>query len=157
MKKHKIAIGCDPNAMDLKNALYEHLVSLGHDVKDFGSEDPIYANTAFAVAEAVSAGEFTRGVLLCGTGIGVCLAANKVFGALAVNCSDAYSVERSIKSNNANIITFGSQVMGVESAKTLLNSWLSYEYETGGRSEAKVQRIKAYEIEHASNKEHENK
>jgi ribose 5-phosphate isomerase B len=151
MKKDKIAIGCDPNASELKNVLRDHIVSLGHEVKDFGNEDPIYANTAFAVAEAVATGEYTRGVLLCGTGIGVCLAANKVFGALAVNCSDAYSVERSIKSNNANILTLGSQVMGVELAKTLVTNWLSYTYETGGRSDAKNQRIKEYELAHTRN------
>ena len=148
MITHKIAIGCDPNASGLKEIILNHIVSLGFEVKDFGSNDPIYANTAFAVAEAVSSGEFTRGILLCGTGIGVCLAANKVFGARAVNCTDAFSVERSIKSNNANILTFGSQVIGVELAKTLVTNWLSYEYETGGRSEPKIQRISEYEKEH---------
>ena len=82
---------------------------------------------------------------LCGTGIGVALAANKVPGAYAVVASDVYSVERSIKSNNANILTFGAQVIGAELAKTLVTVWMNSEYEMGGRSEAKIQRI--YEIE----------
>lgn len=148
MINHKIAIGCDPNAKELKDAIFDHLISLGYEVFDFGSDDPIYANTAFTVAEEVSTGKFTRGVLLCGTGIGVCLAANKVFGARAINCTDAYSVERSIKSNNANIITLGSQVMGTELAKQLVSNWLTYEYESGGRSESKIQRISEFEEQH---------
>lgn len=145
---HKIAIGCDPNAKELKNVIFNHLVSLGYEVFDLGSEDPIYANIAFTVATEVTSGRYTRGILLCGTGIGVCLAANKVFGARAINCTDAYSVERSIKSNNANIITLGSQVMGAELAKLLVSSWLTYEYQSGGRSEYKIQRISEFEEQH---------
>ena len=151
MTNKTIAIGCDPNASLLKNSIAEHLISLGYEVVDFGSEDPIYANVAFEVAQAVASGKYNRGILFCGTGIGVCLAANKVLGARAVNCSDAFSVERSVKSNNANIITMGSQVMGIELAKTLVLNWLSYEYEPGGRSEPKINRITEYEQQHIKN------
>ncbi len=140
----KIAIGCDPNASELKETLIAHLKSQGHSVEDFGSDDPIYANVAFSVGEAVASGAFERGVLLCGTGIGVSLAANKVNGAYAAIATDVYSVERSIKSNNANILTFGAQVMGAETAKSLLDVWMNAEYEPGGRSAPKVQRIYDY-------------
>ena len=139
-----IAIGCDPNASAMKDTLIAHLKDHGHEVVDFGSDDPIYANVAIAVAERIAAGDFERGVLLCGTGIGVCLAANKVPGAYAVTANDAYSVERSIKSNNVNILTFGAQVMGTETAKTLLDLWLDCKYEPGGRSAPKMQCIYDY-------------
>ena len=141
----KIAIGCDPNAVELKQALIKHLSDLGYESEDYGSDDPIYANTAIRAAEAVAAGKHERGILICGTGIGVSIAANKVQGAYAAICSDAYSTERSRKSNNANIMCLGSQVTGVELAKTLVTIWMQSEYTPGGRSEPKVQRIYEYE------------
>ena len=144
----KIAIGCDPNAADLKEILKKHMEDLGYEWEDYGSEDPVYANVAFKVAEAVAAGNHDRGILICGTGIGVCIAANKVPGAYAALCSDAYSTERSIKSNNANIMTLGSQVTGPELAKQLVTTWLNAEYTPGGRSEPKIQRIYEYAKQH---------
>ena len=144
----KVAIGCDPNAADLKQVLKTHLEEMGYQTEDYGSDDPIYANVAFAVAEAVAAGKHERGILLCGTGIGVCIAANKVPGAYAALCSDVYSTERSRKSNNANIMTMGSQVVGPELAKALVSIWMKSEYVPGGRSEPKVQRIVEYAHEH---------
>ena len=144
----KVAIGCDPNAAVLKEEIKDHLRSLGFDCEDYGSEDPVYANVAFRVAEAVAGGEHDRGILLCGTGIGMCIAANKVPGAYAANCSDPYSAERSRKSNNANILTLGSQVLGVELAKSLVTVWMESQYASGGRSEPKIQRIYEYAREH---------
>jgi ribose 5-phosphate isomerase B len=140
-----VAIGCDPNAAELKEAIKQHLTELGYAYEDYGSEDAIYANVAIRVAEAVAAGKHDRGILICGTGIGVSIAANKVPGAYAALCSDAYATERSRKSNNANIMTLGSQVTGVELAKTLVTIWMQSEYVPGGRSEPKVQRICEYE------------
>ncbi len=140
----KIAVGCDPNAGELKRVIKKHLVDLGYEWEDYGSDDPIYANVAIKVAEAVAAGKSERGILICGTGIGVCIAANKVPGAYAALCSDAYSTERAIKSNNANIMTLGSQVTGLELAKKLVEIWMSAEYTPGGRSEPKIQRIYEY-------------
>ncbi len=137
----KIAIGCDPNAAGLKEAIIKHLAELGYECEDYGSDNPIYANVAIAVAEAVAAGRHDRGLLMCGTGIGVSIAANKVPGAYAALCSDAYSTERSIKSNNVNIMTLGEQVTGVELAKSLVTIWMKSEYAPGGRSEPKIQRI----------------
>ena len=80
-----VAIGCDPNAIGLKLVLLKRLSDLGYACEDFGSDDPIYANTAFRVAEAVASGKYDRGILMCGTGIGISLAANKVRGAYAAS------------------------------------------------------------------------
>jgi ribose 5-phosphate isomerase B len=140
-----IALGSDPNAAGLKEVLKKHLTELGYTWDDYGSDDTIYANVAIDVAEAVASGKHNRGILMCGTGIGVCIAANKVTGARAALCSDPYSTERSIKSNNANIMTLGSQVTGSELAKFLVTIWLRSEYEPGGRSEPKIQRIDQYD------------
>ena len=140
----KIAIGCDPNATDLKEVVKQQLTELGYEYEDYGSDDPIYANVAIKVAEQVAAGVHDRGILICGTGIGMCIAANKVPGAYAALCSDAYSTERSIKSNNANIMTMGSQVTGPELAKSLVKIWMASEYVAGGRSQPKIQRIYDY-------------
>jgi ribose 5-phosphate isomerase B len=140
----KIAIGCDPNAAELKEAVMQQLTDLGYEYEDYGSDDPVYANVAIKVAEQVAAGVHDRGILICGTGIGMCIAANKVPGAYAALCADAYSTERSIKSNNANIMTMGSQVMGAELAKSLVKIWLASEYIPGGRSQSKIQRIYDY-------------
>ncbi|MEJ2282309.1 MAG: RpiB/LacA/LacB family sugar-phosphate isomerase [Desulfobacterales bacterium] len=126
----KIAIGCDPNADALKAQVGQML------------------DVAIDVAEAVAAGKHDRGILMCGTGIGMSIAANKVPGAYAALCSDAYSTERSIKSNNVNIMTLGEQVTGVELAKSLVSIWMAAEYSPGGRSEPKIQRICDYAKEH---------
>jgi len=108
----KLAFGCDPNAAALKRTLMAHVKALGHEVYDLGSDDPIYANVAIAVAEAVAAGTYDRGILLCGTGIGVSIAANKVKGAYAACVHDVYQAQRAELSNHANIITMGAQVVG---------------------------------------------
>ena len=143
----RVAIGCDPNGTELKEIIKRHLNDLGYEWEDYGSNDPIYANVALKVAEAVASGKHQRGILICGTGIGMCIAANKVPGAYAALCSDAYSTERSRKSNNANIMTMGAQVIGPELAKTLVTIWMNAEYTPGERSEPKVQRICQYERE----------
>jgi len=100
------------------------------------------------VAEAVSRGEYHTGILMCGTGIGVSIAANKVPGAYAALVSDAYSAERARRSNNANIIALGAQVTGPELAKSLVKVFMESEYVPGGRSEPKVRRIVEYAREH---------
>lgn len=141
----RIAIGCDPNASALKAVIIETLNELGCTVQDFGSDDPIYANVAFRVSETVAEKQFERGILLCGTGLGMCIAANKVPGVTAAVCSDVFSAERSVKSNNANVLTLGAQTIGVELAKSLVRIWIASEYEHGGRSEPKIQRIVEYE------------
>ncbi|MDR3255753.1 MAG: RpiB/LacA/LacB family sugar-phosphate isomerase [Synergistaceae bacterium] len=141
----KIAIGCDPNAIDFKAQLIPYIKELGHEVLDYGSEDPVYANVAIAVAKDVAAGKADRGVLICGTGIGVSIAANKVEGAYAALVSNIYQAQRAQLSNNANIITFGAQVMGVELAKCLVKEYLSNAYDPKSRSGPKVGRITEFE------------
>jgi len=143
MKKN-IAIGSDPNAAEMKEEIKKLLAELGHHVEDYGADDPVYANVAIRVAEAVASGEHNRGILICGTGLGMCIAANKVAGSYAALCSDVYSTERSVLSNNCNIMTLGAQVMGIELAKSLVTKWLSVEYVPGGRSSSKMQRIYDY-------------
>lgn len=145
----KIAIGCDPNANELKEVVKDHLKSLGHEWVDFGSDDPIYANVAFTVSEVVASGRCERGILLCGTGIGMSIAANKVPGISAALCSDVYSTERSIKSNNATVMTIGAFTTGRELAKSLVSTWVETEYTPGTPSEPKVQRINEYDEEHS--------
>lgn len=115
---------------------------------DYGGEDPIYANTALLVARAVSSKECERGILLCGTGLGMLLAANKVPGAYAVVCSDNYSVERSILSNNANILALGTQDAWVRGGKTDCSPLAGTAYEQVGVSEVKIQRIYSIESEY---------
>lgn len=141
----KIAVGCDPNAMKLKEKIIALVTELGHECYDFGSNDPVYANTAIAVAQAVAAGTYDRGLLFCGTGIGVSIAANKVKGAYAANVSDVYQAKRAELSNHANIITIGAQVVGEELAKCLVEAYLSCTFDTNSRSAVKLERIYAYE------------
>lgn len=141
----KIAIGCDPNAEQFKQQLIPFIESLGSEVTDFGSDDAIYANTAIMVGEKVASGEYDRGILVCGTGIGVCIAANKVKGVNAALVTDVYQAERAQLSNNANIITMGAQVTGIELAKCLVRTYLANTYDPSGRSAPKLARIKEYE------------
>ncbi|MEG0271390.1 MAG: RpiB/LacA/LacB family sugar-phosphate isomerase [Clostridia bacterium] len=143
---HNIAIGCDPNATEMKRQLIEHLVAQGHEVTDFGSDDVIYANTAQRVAKAVADGTFDRGVLICGTGLGMSIAANKVSGAFAALLSDCYSAERARKSNNANIACLGAFTVGLALAKLMLDTFMTCEYKSGTSSEPKVNRI--IELDH---------
>lgn len=144
----KILFGCDPNAVELKNELMAFSRELGHDAVDFGSEDPIYANTAIRVARAVAAGEGERGVLLCGTGIGMSIAANKVQGAYAALLTDAYSAQRAILSNDSNIACIGALTVGSKLARLLLETWLGLEFDPESRSSEKVARYKEYDMKH---------
>ncbi|MDR1021177.1 MAG: RpiB/LacA/LacB family sugar-phosphate isomerase [Synergistaceae bacterium] len=141
----KIAVGSDPNATDFKAQLIPFIEGLGHEVADYGSDDPVYANVAIAVAEDVAARKCDRGVLICGTGIGVCIAANKVKGAYAALVNNIYQASRAQLSNNANIITIGAQVTGIELAKCFVKEYLSLSFDPHSRSLPKVERICQYE------------
>lgn len=144
----KIAIGCDPNAQEYKQQMIPFIESLGHQVVDFGSDDPIYAHTAVALGEAVADGQCDRGVLICGTGIGVCIAANKVRGVYAAEVNNIYQAERAQLSNKANVITMGSQVIGIELAKCLVREYLKNTFDEQSRSGPKVAAITEYEAAH---------
>jgi ribose 5-phosphate isomerase B len=143
----KLAIGCDEAACDLKEIVKKHLQEQGHEVTDFGTHDAkpvLYPDVAFEVAEHVAKGDFARAVLLCGTGIGMAISANKVKGIRAAQCHDTYSAERASRSNDAQIITLGARVVGPELAKSIVDAWLRSSFD-GGRSIPKVQRIGDYE------------
>lgn len=143
----KIAIGCDEAAFDLKKVIIEHLHDLGFETEDYGvynKDASLYPDTAVKVAAAVSEGKYDRGILLCGTGIGMAISANKVPGIRAAVCHDCYSAERARKSNNAQIMAMGSRVIGWELAKQLVEIWMNSEFQGGG-STSKVERILEYE------------
>jgi ribose 5-phosphate isomerase B len=142
---YKIAIGCDPNAQEAKQAIIKMLTQKGYDVSDLGSNDPIYANIAIQVATAVANKEYDRGILICGTGIGVSLAANKVKGAYAALITDVYSAERARKSNDANIACFGAFTIGTKLMEKLAEVFLTSEFESGSSSQPKVDRIREFE------------
>ena len=146
----KLAIGCDEAACELKNVIKNHLLEQHHEVVDFGTfedEPVLYPDVGIKVAEAVVAGEFERAILLCGTGIGMAISANKVPGARAAQCHDTYSAERASRSNNAQIITLGARVIGSELAKAIVDRYLQSSFD-GGNSSAKVDRIVEYETQH---------
>lgn len=144
-----IAIGCDEAGFELKQLIIKYLGELGYEVKDFGchSTDPVdYPDIGYAVARAIAAGEFERGILICGTGIGMAIVANKVPGVRAAVCHDLYSTERARKSNNAQVMTMGARVIGPETAKAMVKVWLESEF-SGGGSARKVQKINEREAE----------
>ena len=143
----RIAIGCDEAAFELKQALKQLLLDEGLAVEDFGTFDTqpvLYPDIAFAAAQSIAEGRNERGVLLCGTGIGMAISANKVRGIRAAQCHDPYSAERARKSNDAQVITMGARVIGAELAKTILRAWLASEFEPA-RSGPKVARILEFE------------
>jgi ribose 5-phosphate isomerase B len=147
----RVAIGSDDIGLPLKEVLAEYLEELGVEYADFGAIDatPVdYPDVARVVSAKIRDGEFDRGLLVCGTGIGMAIAANKVRGVRAATCHDVYSAERARKSNDAQIITMGSRVIGSESAKAVLHAWLDAEFQ-GGNSARKVAKIDDIErLEH---------
>jgi len=143
----KIAIGCDEAGYPLKELLKGYLVDLHQEVEDFGAFDEhpvLYPDVAFRVAEQVAAGRFPRAILVCGTGIGMAICANKVPGVRAAQAHDTYSAERARKSNDAQVLTLGGRVVGPELAKSIVKAWLESEFEPD-RSGPKVERIKDYD------------
>ena len=117
----------------------------GYTVMDMGSTDPIYANTAYQVGKAVVSGICDRGVLICGTGLGMSVAANKVKGVIAALITDCYSAERARKSNDANIACFGALTQGSKVIEALLKIFLDSEFVPGCASQVKVDQIRKME------------
>ncbi len=143
----KLTIGCDEAAYDLKIILKKHLLEKGHEVNDLGCHNGtavLYPEIAFAVAEEVVKGNSERAILLCGTGIGMAISANKVPGIRAAQCHDTYSAERASRSNDAQIITIGARVVGPELAKAIADKWLDSTFD-GGKSQPKVDLITNFE------------
>ncbi len=145
----KIAIGSDHVGYRLKMEITEYLKSLNHVVKDFGTDNeertdyPIYAKR---VGKAVASGGYDCGILICGTGVGMSIAANKINGIRAVACSEPYSAMLSKRHNNTNILTLGARVVGTELAKMIVDMWLNASYE-GGRHQARLDMIRELECE----------
>ncbi len=133
-----IAIGNDHTAVDLKWTIVKHLEERGITVVNLGTDSTErfdYPVAGYRVAKAVAAGEVDGGVLICGTGIGISLAANKVEGIRACACSEPYSAEYSKRHNNTNVIAFGARVVGDEVAKQIVDAWLDAEFEGGRHAE----------------------
>ena len=146
----KIIIGADNFGLPLKQQIRDYLCLLGYDVEDMGvhAEDSVdYPDIGTEVAEKVAAKAYDRGILVCGTGAGMAIVANKVPGVRAVCVQDPYTAERARASNNAQIITFGSQITGIEVAKKLLDIWLKSEFQ-GGRSVPKVKKIEELDLKY---------
>lgn len=136
----KLAIGNDHVAIDMKNEIMEYLKEKGHEVIDVGTNSPErfnYPISGYKVAKMVTSGEVDGGILICGTGVGISLAANKVQGIRACVCSEPYSAKLSKQHNNTNIIAFGARVIGVETAKMIVDEWMEAEYE-GGRHQTRI-------------------
>ena len=143
----KIAIDCDSAGLQLKAVLLEHLSAAGVDVTDLDyleSHQVDYPDIAFNLSGRVATGEFDRGILLCGTGLGMAMCACKVPGVYAGTCHDVYSAQRLQMSNDAQIITMGARVIGAELAKTIIDAWLAAEF-AGGGSGPKVARMRELE------------
>ena len=143
----KIAIGNDHVAVEMKKHITTYLEEKGHEIVNFGTDSqdrcdyPVYGKK---VAEAVASGDCERGILICGTGIGISLAANKVKGIRAAVCSEAYSARLTRQHNDANIIAFGARVVGEATAEMIVDEFLNTEYE-GGRHQKRIDMITAIE------------
>jgi ribose 5-phosphate isomerase B len=144
-KTDRIAVGCDDAGIAMKDAIVHRLTQQGYAVTDLSAvtgED--YPDVAERVAHSVVRNEYSRGILVCGTGIGMAIAANKVPGIRAAQIPDSYSAERARKSNDAQIACFGSRTMGLEAVLVCLEHWLASDF-AGGSSAPKVEKIKRVE------------
>ena len=143
----KIAMGNDHSALDMKEAIKAYVESKGYEVIDFGTnstESCNYPEYGEKVGRAVAAGEAEYGIAICGTGIGIGIAAGKVKGVRVCTCSEPYSARLSRMHNDTNVLTFGARVIGVEMAKMIVDEWLDNKYE-GGRHKRRVDMLSEIE------------
>jgi ribose 5-phosphate isomerase B len=144
----RIAIDCDDAATELKKVLVDHLKDIGVDITDLdyaaGKPGSFYPEIGYNLARKIKNGDFERGILICGTGLGMAMIANKVETVFAGVCHDVFSAERLRKSNDAQVLTMGARVIGTELARTVVNAWLGSEFEGGG-SAAKVEQMRKLE------------
>ena len=146
----RIAIDCDDAAFDFKDTVYQYLKGEGYDITDLEyskSHDCDYPDIAFNLAEKISDKTYDRGIIICGTGLGVAMMANKVPGVFAGTCSDCFAAERLAKSNDANVITMGARCIGVELGKMIAKSFLDSSF-GGGGSTPKVERMRELEAKY---------
>lgn len=151
--KYSIVIGCDDAGIEYRNILKEQLQRDTRvlEVIDVGVSDLIFSNyptIAIAAAQLVKEAKAQRALLICGTGLGMAISANKVDGIRAVTAHDSYSLERSILSNDSQVLCIGQRVIGIELAKRLVEEWLSYQFDKDSKSAAKVAEITIYENTH---------
>jgi ribose 5-phosphate isomerase B len=146
----RIAIGSDHRGYDVKRRIVTVLQQLGHEVADLGTtgrESVDYPDFAFQVALAVSEGRADRGILICGTGIGMCIAANKVKNVRAAPCHDSITAEMSRRHNDANVLCLSADLLGEELIDRMVRIWLETEFESG-RHGRRVEKITRFEAEH---------
>jgi ribose 5-phosphate isomerase B len=148
--KLRIVVGSDVAGFEYKNQLRadfegDERVSEVVDVGVQMDESTAYPHIAFAAARLISSGRADRALLICGTGLGMAISANKVSGIRAVTAHDSYSVERSVMSNDAQVLCFGQRVVGIELARRLAREWLNYEFDVSSNSATKVEVIRLYE------------
>ena len=139
----KLAIGNDHVAIEMKNEIKDYLEGKGIEIVDMGTNTPgsfHYPISGYKVAKLVASGEVDGGILICGTGVGISLAANKVKGIRACVCSEPYTARLSKQHNNTNIIAFGARVIGIELAKMIVDEWINAEFQ-GGRHATRVDMI----------------
>jgi len=144
----RIALGCDHRGLNLKQAIISFITKTEHSYEDFGGYDttPVdYPDIAQKVAEAVARGEFDCGILVCSSGIGMCIAANKVKGIRAAVCHNMFTVRRARQHNDANILCLGAEVVGEDSVKEIVQTFLDTGFE-GGRHTQRLEKIKALEV-----------
>lgn len=140
----KIAVASDHGGYALKTAIVSYLEQNGHAVTDYGTcgiESVDYPDYGLTVAEAVAQGECERGIIVCGTGIGISISANKVPGIRAALCTDTFMARMSREHNNANVLALGQRVLGEGLALDIVDVWLKAEFQRGGRHEVRVQKI----------------
>ena len=146
----KIAIGCDHGALELKNALLVHLEKKGYEVKDFGTytaDSCDYPDFAGAAAKAVAAGECEKGIVLCTTGIGVSIVANKVRGIRCALLSDVMSARMTREHNDTNMMAIGAGVVGQLLALEIVDTWLGTEFSHNERHQRRIDKLMALEAE----------
>ncbi len=146
----KIAVGNDHRGVAVKQRLADMLKGLGHTVDDLGAGSAAsvdYPDYAFPVAEAVATGRDERGLLICATGHGMCIAANKVHGVRAVNCRDVVDAEMSRLHNDANVLCLSADLLSEEVIERMVKTWLETKFE-GGRHERRLEKVKLYEHDH---------
>lgn len=144
----KVAIACDHAALNLKNNLIKHLIADGYDVTDFGIyvEGAVdYPDYAIKVAESVASGETDKGILICGTGIGMSICANKVKGIRCALCSDTFSAKATREHNDANVLAFGERVIGAGLAQEIVDVFLKTEFSGAERHVGRIAKITAIE------------
>lgn len=150
----KVALGCDHRGLRLKEEIMDFLVTAGYGYEDFGCYDPTpvdYPDITVRVCGEVLSGRFQRGVLVCSTGIGMSIAANKIKGIRAALCCDIFSATRARQHNDANVLVLGGEVIGVGVAREIVNVFLTTEFE-GGRHLRRLEKVRCLEATFLDNK-----